>query len=153
MTVMENPVWRPWRSMRARVLARLDRLDEAVGLATEELVLARRWGAPAPVGKTLLVLADLRGQAGDESATALVEEAVALLETTRNRLDLARALSMLGDRVATTDPDRARTLLRRALDLAETCTADALRTSVAERLAGLGVDVPPGPRQREQYVL
>ena len=131
VTVMENPVWRPWRSMRARVLARLDRLDEAVALATEELVLA-----------------DLQGQAGDGAATALVEEAVALLETTRNRLDLARALSMLGDRVAATDPDRACTLLRRALDLAETCTADALRETVAARLAELGVDVPPGPRQR-----
>ena len=31
---------------------------------TEELVLARRWGAPALVGKTLLVLADLQGRPG-----------------------------------------------------------------------------------------
>jgi DNA-binding SARP family transcriptional activator/DNA-binding NarL/FixJ family response regulator len=147
MAVMDNPVWRPWRSMRARVLARLDRLEEAVDLVTEELALARRWGAPALVGKTLLVLGDLLGQAGEES-TGLVEEAVALLETTRNRLDLARGLSMLGARVASTDPDRARTLLRRALDLAETCTADALRTSISARLAELGVDVPPTPRQR-----
>jgi DNA-binding NarL/FixJ family response regulator len=73
---------------------------------------------------------------------------VALLETTRNRLDLARGLSMLGARVAASDPDRARTLLGRALDLAETCTADALHAEVSARLVGLGVDVPPGPRQR-----
>ena len=51
MTVMRNPVWRPWRSMRARVLARLGRLDEAVELVTEELVLARRWGSPQLVGQ------------------------------------------------------------------------------------------------------
>jgi DNA-binding NarL/FixJ family response regulator len=55
---------------------------------------------------------------------------------------------MLGEHCAGTDPDRARLLLRRALELAETCTADALRADVSARLADLGVDVPAGPRQR-----
>ena len=148
MTVMRNPVWRPWRSMRARVLARLGRLDEAVELVTEELVLARRWGSPQLVGKTLLVLGDLLTRAGDERAVEHVEEAVALLETTRNRLDLARGLCALGEHCVSTTPDRARDLLGRALDLAETCTADRLRSTVSARLAELGVDVPAAPRVR-----
>ncbi len=148
MTVMRNPVWRPWRSMRARVLARLGRLDEAVELVTEELVLARRWGTPQLVGKTLLVLGDLLTRAGDDRAVEHIEEAVALLETTRNRLDLARGLCALGEHCVPTAPDRARDLLGRALELAETCTADRLRSTVSERLAELGVDVPAAPRQR-----
>ena len=77
-----------------------------------------------------------------------VEEAVALLETTRNRLDLARGLCALGEHCVSTTPDRARDLLGRALDLAETCTADRLRSTVSARLAELGVDVPAAPRQR-----
>jgi ATP/maltotriose-dependent transcriptional regulator MalT len=150
MTVMQNPVWRPWRSMRARVLAALGRHEEAVGLVEEELVLARRWGTPALVGKTLLVLGDLLDGSPDDRrrATTFVEEAVALLETTANRLDLARGLALLGERTADDDQERARELLGRALDLAETCAADSLRARVAGRLTGLGVDVPAVPRIR-----
>jgi ATP/maltotriose-dependent transcriptional regulator MalT len=144
MTVMENPVWRPWRSMRARVLARLGQLDEAVELVEEELALARRWGSPALVGKTLRVLGVLLGDDG----VPQLEQAVALLEDTPNRLELSRALADLGGRYADGGDPRGVELLSRALELAETCAADGLRVEVAERLSRLGVDVPTAPRAR-----
>ena len=148
MAVMENPVWRPWRSMRARVLAALGRQDEAVALVEEELELARRWGTPALVGKTTYVLADLLARVDDERALPLAEEAVALLETTRNRLDLARALALLGARWAAVGDERAEGVFGRALALADSCAADVLRAAVASTMTGLGIAVPTGPRDR-----
>lgn len=44
----ENPAYCPWRSEGARVLARLDRRDDALELAHEEVALARRWGRAPP---------------------------------------------------------------------------------------------------------
>ena len=53
---IRNPVWRPWRSLRAQALAGLGRRDEAVALLEEELALARAWGARSTIGRTLRML-------------------------------------------------------------------------------------------------
>lgn len=51
-----NPAWMPWRSLRAKALDRMDRREEAIALAEEELALARAWGSPRVVGVGLRIL-------------------------------------------------------------------------------------------------
>lgn len=43
---VRNPAMHPWRSSAAVSLARVGDRDSAIGLAEEEIALARRWGAP-----------------------------------------------------------------------------------------------------------
>ena len=45
-----NPAWAPWRGLKARALAGLGRVEDAVLLADEEVTLLRRWGAAASLG-------------------------------------------------------------------------------------------------------
>ena len=52
---IHNPAFRPWRSHAAAALHELGREEEARELASEELELARRWGAPRTVGVSLRV--------------------------------------------------------------------------------------------------
>ena len=67
-----NPAWAPWRGLRARALAGLGRVEEAVVLADEEVALLRRWGAPSSLGSSLRLRGELRGPDG----TADLREAV-----------------------------------------------------------------------------
>ncbi|WP_395245160.1 BTAD domain-containing putative transcriptional regulator [Agromyces sp. MMS24-K17] len=138
MTSVENPVWRHWRSLRALALAARssDDLPEAIDLVTEELALAQRWGAPRGIGRALRIRGELRGADG----RADLEEAVEVLSGANAELELARAHAAL----AALEPaplDAERT--RRAFELARSCGADALAASCAERLAVLGVALPP----------
>ncbi|MGY1773784.1 BTAD domain-containing putative transcriptional regulator [Blastococcus sp. SYSU D00813] len=136
VAAVRNPVWAPWRSLRAQALTALGRRDEAVAVMTEEIALAREWGARRWVGRTLW----LRGVAAGEDGAADLREAVAVLSTTRSRLDLARAQAALARLVP---PEEAAPLLRSALELAEDCGALALRAEVAGTLAAAGLAVPP----------
>jgi DNA-binding CsgD family transcriptional regulator len=143
-----NPVWRPWRSMRARVLAQLGRREEALQLVTEELVLARRWDTPALVGATLRCLGELQEP---EAAVPTLREAATLLGRSPRRLEEAHALTSLSVALRTRgqgDDEEVRTCLRRALDLAEQCGADGLRSRVVGLLADVGVHVPAEPDVR-----
>jgi len=146
MSVVENPVWRPRRWMRARTLHAMGRSEDALALLEEELVLARRWGTKGLVGRTLL----LRGQVEGEKGEATLRDALDLLERSERRLDVAWARFHLGSLVADGRPDEARTLLVRAVEQAEVCGADGLRARAAAALRTLGVDVPeePAPRLR-----
>ncbi len=146
MSVVENPVWRPRRWMRARTLHAMGRSEEALALLEEELVLARRWGTKGLVGRTLL----LRGQVEGEKGEGTLRDALDLLERSERRLDVAWARYHLGSLVAADRPDEARTLLARAVEQAEVCGADGLRARAAAALRELGVDVPqePAPRLR-----
>jgi DNA-binding CsgD family transcriptional regulator len=145
MPTILNPVWRPWRSQRARVLDALGRTDEAVALVEDELVLAQRWGTPGLVGATLRCLGELQGAHG----TAALREATILLSRSPRRLEEARALASLGrvllghESVA-----EAERCLRRALDLAEQCSAAGLRAEVVALLRDAGVAVPDEPHAR-----
>jgi DNA-binding SARP family transcriptional activator/tetratricopeptide (TPR) repeat protein len=147
MSTVHNPVWRPWRSMRAQVLARLGRREEALALVEEELTLARRWGTDTLVGKTLRVLGELRGEDG----LPMLQEAVALLRHGPRRLELAQALRALGTLLTGRDDAAARDALEEALDLAERCGAYSLRERVAGLLGELGVEVPAEPRIRQAF--
>jgi DNA-binding NarL/FixJ family response regulator len=123
------------RSHAARALDRLGRHEEAIALAEAELADARRWGAPGTVGPALRVLGVLRREEG----SALLEEAVTVLEASHARLELAKTLADLG---ATLRRDRrpsdARDPLRRALELADACGADGLVEHVRSELYATG---------------
>jgi DNA-binding CsgD family transcriptional regulator len=136
-----NPVWRPWRSLRAEALAGLGQLSEAIELVREELVLARAWGAPRLTGRTVWLLGELLERAGLDGR-AEIREAVALLAPTAARVDYARALLSL----ARSTPDGERDpLLLEALDLAEKSGADGLRADIAAALRDAGYDVAAEP--------
>ena len=116
-----NPASADWRSQAAVAYAALDRRDEALALAQEELALARRFGAPRAIGIALRTL----GVIGDELDH--LTEAVDVLAASPARLEHARALADLG--VALRHRRRiveAREPLRQALDLAIRCGAAPL---------------------------
>ena len=134
--IVLNPAWLPWRSARAEALHRLDRADEAQAAAADELEAARAWGAPTTVGRSLRVLGAVRGQAG----LADLEEAVALLEGTPERLELAKALAAQGTAMRLARrPTDAREPLRRALELATVCGAEPLAEHARTELHAAGV--------------
>ena len=122
-----------WRSATARALDRLGRSDEAIALAEAELADAQKWGAPGTVGPVLRVLGGLRRD------TALLKRAVAVLEGSRARLEHAKALADLGAALRhERRPSDAREPLRRALELADACSADALVEHVRAELYATG---------------
>jgi hypothetical protein len=128
-----NPAWAPWRGLKARALAGLGRLDEAVALAEDEVALLRRWGAATSLGPALRVLGELRGTPGSaelHEAVELLSGSAAVLECARARTALARSSSV---------PDsEAVALLRSALTAARDCGARAVAREAGEALAARG---------------
>lgn len=124
-----------WRSLKAEALDRLDRREEAIGLAREELDITRAFGAPWSLGRTLRVLGTLeRDQGVDE-----LRQAVEVLEGSTARLEHAKALAALGSALRRgRKPTEAREPLRRALELAGACGADALSDRVRSELHAAG---------------
>lgn len=133
LSIIKNPAWRPWRSLKAAVLAGLGRRDEAIALLEDELALVRRWGVPAYIGRSLRLLAELKGTEG----VAELHEAVAVLAPTTARLEYAKALAALAD-VLDREAERV-VLWEQALTLADACGAGGLVSSIKERFAEAGV--------------
>jgi DNA-binding NarL/FixJ family response regulator len=130
-----------WRSLKAEALERIDRRDEAIALAREELDVTRAFGAPAWLGRTLRILGTLEGEAGMER----LQEATAVLEDSTARLEQAKALAALGFALRRArKPTAARDPLRRALELALACGADPLVAQVRTELRAAGAR----PRRR-----
>jgi len=130
-----NPAWVPWRSLKAQALALLDRREEAIELAREEVELAREWGAPTGLGRSLRVLGELLARDG----MAELEEAAELLEVSSQRIERARALAALGAELRRARrPTDAREPLRRALELCEITGAKALEENVRSELYATG---------------
>jgi DNA-binding CsgD family transcriptional regulator len=136
-TMVVNPVWRPWRTYQAPVLAALGRHDEARELMVEEVRLAREWGAPSVLGRTLRVAGDL----GGPGAEAMLREAYDLLLPSVARFELACAELSLA-RVTEDDAERER-LLRAALERAAACGSPGHYARCAEELVALGHPAPP----------
>ena len=86
-----------WRAYAAPALAALGDKQRATKLAREQLAAARRVGAPGALGMSLRTAALAIG--GDEGL-ALLREAVAVLEHSPARLELAHALADLGAELA-----------------------------------------------------
>jgi ATP/maltotriose-dependent transcriptional regulator MalT len=118
-----HPRYAPWRSLKAQALHRLGRREEAVALAAEELEIARAWGSPGTVGRSLRVLGAVERDDGVEH----LEEACVVLEHAPARLERAKALAALGEALRRARrPTEAREPLRQALELAEISGATAL---------------------------
>ncbi len=131
---LDAPAWAPWRPQRALALQGLGRTAEARADAEEEAALARAFGAPSVIGRSLRLLGTLRGDEG------LLREAVEVLEGSSARLELARALAALGGHLRRTrEPTQAREPLRRALDMAAACGADGLVRDVRAELQAAGL--------------
>ncbi len=127
------PTATPARANAALALDRLGRHDEAIALAEDELADARRWGAPGTVGPSLRAVGVLRGDA------ELLQEAVDVLERSHARLELAKALADLGSVLRRERrPSDAREPLRRALELADACSADGLVEHIRSELYAAG---------------
>ncbi|MDT7545783.1 MAG: hypothetical protein QOE99_1893, partial [Actinomycetota bacterium] len=129
---VRNPVWRPWLSHRAEVLAGLGRVDEAAELLEQELSMLREWGAPRAIGKALRLLGSITAKPD------VLREAVDMLAATTSRLEHARAQAALA---ALVPAEEAVPLLRAALQTAEASGAGGFRAQVAAALAGHGVPV------------
>ncbi len=124
-----------WRTLKSEALARLDRGDEAIALAQEELAVTRAFGAPWSLGRTLRVLGTLERDDGLDR----LQEAVDVLEGSTARLEHAKALAALGSALRRArKPTEAREPLRRALKLAGVCGADGLAGQVRSELYAAG---------------
>jgi DNA-binding CsgD family transcriptional regulator len=130
-----HPRYVPWRSLKAQALDRLGQREEAVVLANDELEIARGWGSPGTVGRSLRVLGTILRTDGIEH----LEEAASLLEQAPAKLEQAKALAALGSvlRRART-PTEAREPLRRALELADVCGAQPLAEHIRTEIHATG---------------
>ena len=130
-----HPRYVPWRSLKAQALDRLGRQEEAVKLAADELEIARGWGSPGTVGRSLRVLGTIERDDGIDH----LEEACAVLERAPARLERAKALAALGAALRRARrPTEAREPLRKALELAEICGATALVESTRSEIYATG---------------
>jgi DNA-binding CsgD family transcriptional regulator len=132
---LAHPIDTPARSHRAVALYHLGRRDEALALAGEALELAKRWGAPATVGRALRILGTLERDTGLEHLQAAVE----ITAPSPARLEHAKALAALGAGLrAARRPSDARDPLRRTLDLADTLGAEGLAAHARHELHAAG---------------
>jgi len=135
-----SPAPSPWRSALACALADIGQLDEARALVAEELERARACGARRAIGIALRAGAHVEG--GD---VALLREAVEVLDPSGAELERAHAYADLGAALHRAgEPDPAREALRRAVDLAHRCGAQALEDRALADLRATGAR----PRRR-----
>jgi len=131
-----NPAAIGWRSAAALSQTALGDTEAARLLASEELGLARRWGAAREIGVALRAagLAE-----GGERGIELLTEAVTVLRGSTARLELARALLDLGAAHRRAGArGTARDLLRESLDLAHGLGGHALAGRARDELIAAG---------------
>jgi DNA-binding CsgD family transcriptional regulator len=134
-----------WRSEAALLAARLGDHDRAAELVTEDLRLARTFGAPNALGVALRAAGLIEG--GSRGIEQLAQS-VAVLDGSGINLELARTLTEHGAALRRAGFRRdARQPLRRGLDLAARCGGLALATRAREELVAVG-----GRPRREHLV-
>jgi DNA-binding CsgD family transcriptional regulator len=133
---VRNPSLVPWREGAALAAARMGEGEEARRLADAAVAAARTHGAPRAIGVALTARGTVERP---RTAPPWLEEAVAVLEGSPARLELARALVQLGTvlRVAGRRTD-ARQPLRRGLDLADRAGGIVLAGRAREELVAAG---------------
>jgi DNA-binding CsgD family transcriptional regulator len=131
-----NPAFIAWRSPAALALLQLGKQDEARRLATEELELARTWGAPRALAAALRVAGLVEGGARGLSLLAealqAVKDSPAKLEHAKARTELGAALRRANQRA------EAREHLRQAVELATLCGAASLAARAERELLATG---------------
>ena len=126
-----------WRAALAAALVSIGEQEAAATLAHRQLATARQVGAPAALGMSLRAAAV---SSDDDQRLGLLEQAVAVLERSGSRLQLAYALAELGGELSRAGRRReGREAQRKAIEVADQCGAIALaqRTQV-ELHAGPG---------------
>jgi DNA-binding CsgD family transcriptional regulator len=105
-------------------------------LSSEELELARIWGAPRALGAALRVAGVVEG---GQRGLALLEEAVEVLADSPAKLEHAKARTELGAALRRAKRrSEARDQLRHAVELATRCGAAALATRAETELLATG---------------
>ena len=122
-----------WRSQAAISLAQLGEAGQARALARAELEIARTAGLRRALGVAL------RAHGLVEGGLETLAEAVAVLETSQARVELARALADHGAALRRAGQrTRARATLERALDIAHRCGARRIAAQAREELVAAG---------------
>ena len=133
--LIRNPMDAPWRSHMARAQCRLGRRADARRLVDEELELARQWGAPGTVARSLRALAEVAA----EDELRYLGEAVDIVDGSPARLEAAKSFAALGGALRRhRRPSDAREPLRRALELSVACGARALEDQARGELYAAG---------------
>jgi len=133
-----HPIETPWRSAKAIALDGVGRRENALAMATEQLELARVWGAPGTVAQALRVLGTIERDEGLER----LRDAVEVARDSPARLEHARCLVALGGALRRRrQPTDAREPLRGGLELALSC--DALRLAEDARAELLATGTRP----------
>ena len=131
-----NPAFLPWRSRAAVAQARLGNREAATGLAEEELILARAFGAPRPLAAALRVkafLADRSAAAGIfAEALSVARQSSAPLERAAVLVDAGGHLRRAGQRT------RAVELLTEGQELAMHCGAVVLARRAEDEVRASG---------------
>jgi DNA-binding NarL/FixJ family response regulator len=132
---LHNPTLFAWRSALALALAP-EHPEQARELAQTELELARRADSPRAIGIALRVCGLL---AEAENRIELLEQSIAVLETTPMQLELAHSLTELGAALRRSGArTAAREPLRRALDLAHRYGATQLADQARQEALAAG---------------
>lgn len=135
----------PWRSSAALALRSLDRREEAVVAADEELKMASGFGAAAPIGIALRAKALV---VNGEEGINLAREAVAVLAGSGARLEHAKALIDLGAGLRRAGArSECREPLREGMDLAHRCGSPRAVKRAMSELRASGAR-PRRPAQR-----
>ena len=134
-SLIRNPMDGPWRSQTARAFCQVGRRAQARPLVEEELELAREWGAPGTVARSLRALAHV----APEDELRHLGEAIAIVDGSPARLEEAKAFAALGGALRRQRrPSDAREPLRRALQLSVACGARALEDHARSELYAAG---------------
>lgn len=142
-----------WRGQAALAHLALGELDQAHRLAAEEVRLARRFGAPRPLGLALHALGLVLLAASDPSGREHLREAAGILERAGLVLDHARVQAGLGAALRRANQRvEARRGLRAALETARSCGARDLAEAAAVELQAAG-GPSMAPRQRGAHAL
>lgn len=131
-----NPAWAPWRPIAAEALDRLGRTDEALATIRAEVDQCRHWGGPGSLGRALRVLGTIEREDGLDT----LAEAVAILDGSPARLELAKALVAQGTALRLARrPTDAREPLQRGLELALACGVPPLAERARTELQAAGL--------------
>jgi DNA-binding CsgD family transcriptional regulator len=133
---VDNPSLVPWRGHRGLALAMLGRHEEALEAFRDGLAAAEGWGSPSTVGRALRLLGTAQGDDGEGT----LKRAIEVLEGSKARLELARALAAYGSLLRRSQRRlaEAREPLLRAYELAEACGADGLANEARTELRASG---------------